>query len=68
MYTLIYTAGNGPRISDGVHHATVRASRSFPYLAPPNPNPSVANPVMFPPKLTDQLALVGEANTAPATR
>jgi hypothetical protein len=44
MYTLIVTAGNGPRVSDGVDQATVRASQSFPYLAPPNPNPPVPDP------------------------
>jgi len=37
--TFIVTGGNGPRISDGVDQATVRASDSFPYLAPPNPEP-----------------------------
>jgi hypothetical protein len=35
--TFFVTAGNGPRISDGVDQATVRASDSFPYLAPPIP-------------------------------
>ena len=29
-------SGNGARISDGVHQATVPASDVFPYLAPPN--------------------------------
>src|SRR5262249_1896148 len=43
MATFVYTAGNGPRISDGVDQSTVRASQSFPYLAPPNPNPPVTN-------------------------
>ena len=37
LYTLLINAGNGPRISDGVHRATVPASNVFPYLAPPNP-------------------------------
>lgn len=37
--TLLVNAGNGPRISDGVDQATVPASRTFPYLAPPEPNP-----------------------------
>jgi hypothetical protein len=37
FYTLLINAGNGPRISDGVDHATVPASGVFPYLAPPNP-------------------------------
>ncbi|MFG2846998.1 DUF4331 family protein [Kitasatospora sp. NPDC048296] len=39
LYTLIVNANRGPRVSDGVHHATVPASREFPYLAPPNPDP-----------------------------
>ena len=38
LYTLLINAGNGPRISDGVHQATVPASDVFPYLAPPNPS------------------------------
>jgi hypothetical protein len=37
FYTLLVNAGNGARISDGVHQATVPASEVFPYLAPPNP-------------------------------
>jgi len=37
IYTLLVNAGNGPRISDGVHQATARASDVFPYLAGPNP-------------------------------
>ena len=37
--TLLVNGGNGPRISDGVDQATVPASRTFPYLAPPEPNP-----------------------------
>jgi hypothetical protein len=39
LLTLIINAGNGPRISDGVDEATVPASRKFPYLAQPEPNP-----------------------------
>lgn len=66
--TLVYTGGNGPRISDGVDQQTVRASQSFPYLAPPNPNPPVVRPAMLPAKVADQLALIQEANSAPATR
>jgi hypothetical protein len=38
LYTLYVNRGNGPRISDGVDQATVPASRTFPYLAPPNPS------------------------------
>jgi hypothetical protein len=36
---MLINAGNGPRISDGVDGQAVRASRTFPYLAPPDPNP-----------------------------
>jgi hypothetical protein len=39
LYTLLINAGNGPRISDGVHQATAPASERFPYLAAPNPAP-----------------------------
>lgn len=39
IFTLLINAGNGPRIRDGVDQATMPASRSFPYLAPPNPDP-----------------------------
>ena len=44
--TFIVTGGNGPRISDGVDQATVRASDSFPYLAPPNPEPVDAGRIL----------------------
>jgi Domain of unknown function (DUF4331) len=37
--TLLINAGNGPRISDGVDQQAVKASRAFPYLAPPEANP-----------------------------
>lgn len=37
--TLLVNGGKGPRISDGVDQATVPASCTFPYLAPPEPNP-----------------------------
>lgn len=37
--TFLVNGGKGPRISDGVDQATVPASRTFPYLAPPEPNP-----------------------------
>lgn len=37
--SFLVNAGNGPRISDGVDQATVPASRTFPYLAAPEPNP-----------------------------
>jgi Domain of unknown function (DUF4331) len=39
LFTLLVNAGNGPRIRDGVDQATMPASCSFPYLAPPNPDP-----------------------------
>jgi hypothetical protein len=37
--TLLVNAGNGPRISDGVDQQAVPASRTFPYLIPPEANP-----------------------------
>jgi hypothetical protein len=37
LYTLLVNAGRGPRIGDGVDRATAPATRTFPYLAPPNP-------------------------------
>jgi Domain of unknown function (DUF4331) len=37
--TFLVNGGNGPRISDGVDQATLPASRTFPYLAAPEPNP-----------------------------
>ncbi|MER6068013.1 DUF4331 family protein [Streptomyces sp. NPDC001817] len=46
LYTLIVNAFHGPRISDGVDRATAPASREFPYLAPPNPDPPM--PVSVP--------------------
>jgi Domain of unknown function (DUF4331) len=39
LFTLLVNDGNGPAIRVGVNHATVLASHSFPYLAPPDPNP-----------------------------
>jgi hypothetical protein len=42
MFTLLVNAGNGPVIRDGVDQATRPASRAFPYLAPPNPDPPEA--------------------------
>ncbi len=39
IFTLLVNARNGPRIRDGVDRATRSASRTFPYLAPPNPDP-----------------------------
>jgi hypothetical protein len=37
--TFLVNNGDGPRISDGVDHATVPASATFPYLQPPNLSP-----------------------------
>ncbi len=39
FFTQLINAGNGPVIRDGVDHSTRPASRSFPYLSAPNPNP-----------------------------
>ena len=39
IFTLLVNAGKGPTIRDGVDRATMPASRTFPYLAPPNPDP-----------------------------
>src|SRR5882724_9923499 len=62
--TFVVTGGNGERISDGVDEATVRASDSFPYLAPPNPDPVAAGRVLVPSKLSDQLAFLEQAFAA----
>ena len=39
LYTLLVGGVDGPRISDGVDHATKPATHEFPYLVTPNPNP-----------------------------
>jgi len=39
LFTTLVNAGNGPVIRDGVDAATRPATRTFPYLAPPNPDP-----------------------------
>jgi hypothetical protein len=39
IFTLLVNGGNGPVIRDGVDQATWPASSTFPYLAPPNPDP-----------------------------
>ncbi len=62
--TFAITGGNGPRISDGVDQATVRASDSFPYLASPNPNPAVVGRILAPSKVADQLAFLEQAGLA----
>jgi uncharacterized protein DUF4331 len=42
IFSLMINAGAGPRIRDGVDAASRPATRSFPYLAPPSPNPPQA--------------------------
>jgi hypothetical protein len=39
IFTQLVNAGNGPAVRDGVDQATRPASRVFPYLAAPNPDP-----------------------------
>jgi len=39
IFTQLVNAGNGPVIRDGVDRSSRPASRSFPYLSPPNPDP-----------------------------
>jgi hypothetical protein len=39
FFTLIVNGGDGPVIRDGVDAATRPGSSTFPYLAPPNPDP-----------------------------
>jgi Domain of unknown function (DUF4331) len=39
LFTQLVNAGNGPVIRDGVDQATRPATRIFPYLAAPNPDP-----------------------------
>jgi hypothetical protein len=65
--TFVVTAGNGPRISDGVDHATVSASDTFPYLASPNHDAPDLGRALVPSKLADQLAFL-EAAFGAATK
>jgi len=39
IFTQLVNGGNGPVISDGVDQSSRPASRAFPYLSPPNPDP-----------------------------
>jgi hypothetical protein len=39
LFTQLVNAGNGPVVRDGVDQATRPATRTFPYLAAPNPDP-----------------------------
>lgn len=43
LLTWVISGGNGPCISDGVAGATVRASNTFPYVAPPHPESTTAS-------------------------
>jgi hypothetical protein len=67
MNLTFVTGGNGPRISDGVDQATVRASEHLPYLAAPNLNAAAGGGVLVASKVADQLAILEEAIRA-ATR
>jgi hypothetical protein len=50
LFTLMVGGVDGPRISDGVDQTTRPASRSFPYLASPNPDrPPLTPPFRLPP-------------------
>ena len=39
LCTLLVSGLDGPRISDGVDHATQSVTHNFPYLVSPNPDP-----------------------------
>src|SRR5207247_729015 len=39
LFTQLINAGNGPVIRDGVDRSTRPGTRTFPYLAEPNPDP-----------------------------
>lgn len=39
IFTVLITGGNGPSIRDGVDRSSRPATRTFPYLAAPNPDP-----------------------------
>ena len=61
LYTLLVGGLDGPRISDGVDRPTQPASRSFPYLNPPNPDPPDLRAI-----LTAVSAPAEEAPSSPA--
>ena len=44
LFTLLVGGVDGPRISDGVDHATEPATGRFPYLVSPNPDPPQLTP------------------------
>jgi Domain of unknown function (DUF4331) len=56
LFTLMAGGVDGPPISDGVDQATQPASRSFPYLASPNPNPPPLTPPFELPPVSAQPA------------
>ena len=39
IFTQLINAGNGPAIRDGVDRGDAPGTRTFPYLATPNPDP-----------------------------
>jgi hypothetical protein len=47
LYTLLVGGLDGARISDGVDRPTQPATRSFPYLNPPNPDPPDVKAVLL---------------------
>lgn len=46
VLTLLVNNFNGRRVSDGVDQTTAPATRTFPYLQPPNPNPPALAPLV----------------------
>lgn len=46
VLTILVNNFNGPRVSDGVDQTTAPATRTFPYLQPPNPNPPPLAPLV----------------------
>ena len=46
VLTLLVNNFSGPRVSDGVDQTTAPATRTFPYLQPPNPNPPKLAPLV----------------------
>jgi Domain of unknown function (DUF4331) len=52
LFTLLVGGVDGPPISDGVDHATQPATRTFPYLADPNPTPPPLTPPFALPPVT----------------
>ena len=47
LYTLLVGGLDGPRVSDGVDGPTQPATRSFPYLVSPNPDPPDVKAVLL---------------------